>query len=227
MKGTIRIKRNGRYVTFTGDYSANISVIRILEELNLRENLTDINGNSELPIEFDCGCHEGVCGVCAMVVNGVPCLPCSSFFGEVGPEITIEPLSKFPLVHDLKVNRLYMEKHLVETGVWLDEEEALVGDVEAQYISSSCLHCGCCLEVCPNYNGKDEFFGSHWMNKTWVICSQIKDKDLLLKEHAIHGSSGCSKNQACAKVCPKNIQLPLIISTQNRARIKSIFSRKK
>lgn len=228
MKGIIRIKRNGRWVTFEGDYTPLDSVIHILEDLNLREILTDIAGNPESPIEYDCGCQENVCGVCAMVVNDKPCLPCATFFGEVGPNVTIEPLSKFPLIRDMRVSRLTMEENLVRAGVWInDDEDALVADSRIQYLSASCLHCGCCLEVCPNYTGKSNYYGPQWMNTTWVICSQIADKHRLLHQQGKHGSFGCSKDQGCAKVCPQKINIPAVVSALNHERFKDIFSRKK
>ncbi|HJJ54944.1 MAG TPA: 2Fe-2S iron-sulfur cluster-binding protein [Methanocorpusculum sp.] len=228
MNGTIHIKRNGRWVTFTGEYTPQTSVIQILDELNLRENLIDRSGNPEPAIEYDCGCLESVCGVCAMVVNGKPCLPCSTFFGEVGPTVRIEPLSKFPLIHDLKVSRLAIERHLVQTGVWVDDdEEALVTESELQYQSAACLHCGCCLEACPNYTGISGFYGPQWMNTLWVTCTQISDKHRLLSQHGKHGNNGCSKDQSCATVCPQKIKIPAVISALNRERIKDIFLRKK
>jgi len=226
MKGLIHIKRNGKFVTFEVDYEEKITILKILYNLNLKPDLKDINGNKEKPIMYDCGCHENVCGICSMVINGKPCLPCSVFFDEVGPDITIEPLSKFPLIEDLKVNRKAIEEHLISTELWLKDRDAIVGNVDLQYLSSSCLHCGCCLEACPNYNGHNKFYGAQWMNTCWEISSQIEDNKDLLKNFTKHGSSGCSKDKSCVKVCPQKINHTAIMALGNRARIKSIFTRR-
>ncbi|MBO6274017.1 MAG: hypothetical protein J6M91_00480, partial [Methanobrevibacter sp.] len=91
----VKIKIDGEFKTFDYDGDLNISVVTLLERL-------------DNPIEFSCSCLQGICGACAMVINSQPKLACKCFVNEERmvieyDEITIEPLSKFPLVKDLKV----------------------------------------------------------------------------------------------------------------------------
>ena len=93
---------------FTYDGNMTITVADYLTLLNRDKALrTDVNGEVRPPVIWDCGCLEGKCGACAMVINGVPRLACRSFLDKVGRRgsITIRPLSKFPLICDLSVGQ--------------------------------------------------------------------------------------------------------------------------
>ena len=228
MKGTISVKRNGRWVKFAVEAEANTPVTMLLDELNSRDPLVDINGKPEEPIEWECSCGQKVCGSCAMVINGVPKLACSTFFGEIGPDVTVEPLSKFPLIADLRVDRKPLFDTLTEMKIWLEEDDAVIGDVDLQYASASCMLCGCCLEVCPNYSGRGKFFGAAGMNACFRIASQLEGaaKRQRLKEFAKHGDAGCSKSLACEMNCPAKVPLSVLISQMNRERFLSVFRRR-
>ena len=228
MKGTISVKRDGKWVTFSGEYEATTPVTVILSELNSRDPLLDVKGREVEPIEWECSCGQKVCGACAMVINGTPRLACSTFFGEAGPDIRLEPLSKFPLIADLKVDRTQMYDSLSEMKLWLDEGvDAKVRNIDLQYASASCMLCGCCLEICPNYTGRGKFFGAAGMNACFRIADQLDGaaRRARLKEFARHGDSGCSKSLSCGQVCPQNIPLAVLISRMNRDRIISMFIR--
>lgn len=228
MKGTISVKRNGKWAKFSIDAEANTPVTMILDELNSRETLLEVDGSPAEPIVWECSCDQGVCGSCAMVINGSPRLACSAFFGEVGPDVKVEPLSKFPLVADLKVDRSSISKALSDMKIWLEDEDALVSYVDMQYISASCMLCGCCLDVCPNYSGDGKFYGAVGMNACFRVAEQLSGaaKRERLLEFSKHGDAGCSKSLACQFVCPAKIPLSVVISRLNRERFLSIFRRK-
>ena len=88
----VKIKIDGDYQIFDYDGDINISVITLLERL-------------DWPIEYSCSCLQGICGACAMVINSEPKLACKTFLNEEKmvtqyDQITIEPLSKFPLIKE-------------------------------------------------------------------------------------------------------------------------------
>lgn len=80
----IKIKRNNGkcsyYETFLFKGDINSSIASVLEEINSKERLINILGNHASPILWECGCLQKKCGACAMVINGVPSLACSTFF---------------------------------------------------------------------------------------------------------------------------------------------------
>ena len=143
---------------FTYDGDMTITVADYLTLLNRDKALrTDVNGKLRPPVIWDCGCLEGKCGACAMVINGVPRLACRSFLDKVGRRgsITIGPLSKFPLICDLSVSKDEMFETLKKRQIWT-EKAVISEDTETRnliYKSGQCLECGCCLEVCPNFKG--------------------------------------------------------------------------
>ena len=164
----IRIKRQAAPDTkaywqeFSYDGSANASVAAVLNELNGRMPLTDASGNPAEPISWECGCMVRKCGACAMRINGVPRLACSVFLNTLkGTTVTLEPLSKFPLVKDLVVDRSILFENLKKIELWLKSDAYLAEYThEARYQSARCLMCGCCLEVCPNFSAEGNFAGA-------------------------------------------------------------------
>jgi succinate dehydrogenase / fumarate reductase iron-sulfur subunit len=174
---------------------------------------------------------QAVCGGCAMVINGVPALACATFADEVkGRELVLEPLSKFPVVADLMVDRSIIYENLISAKANLDS--VAKNDArhhEQQYSVAKCLKCGLCLEVCPNYSGEGKFFGAVGMNACFRTAEQLSGsaKRERLSYFAKHGDAGCSKSLACQVVCPAKIPLSVVISRLNRERFLSVFYRNK
>lgn len=109
--------------TFCCESDGNASVADALRELNARTPLLDAAGTPAQPIGWECSCLVRKCGACAMRINGVPRLACSVFLRDIkSGRLLLEPLSKFPLVRDLIVDRRVMFDRLKEMQVWLDGE---------------------------------------------------------------------------------------------------------
>ena len=79
------------------------------EGMTLFIALTEIQEKQDPSLQFDFVCRAGICGSCAMMVNGRPTLACRTLTRDVGPEITLAPLPVFELIGDLSVN----------TGKWM------------------------------------------------------------------------------------------------------------
>ena len=78
-----------------------------------------------------------------------------------GSTIILEPLSKFPLVRDLIVDRSNLFENLKKLNLWLESEAYMSSWThEPRYQSARCLMCGCCLEVCPNFSANGTFAGA-------------------------------------------------------------------
>ncbi len=217
MKGILNVLRRNGYAEFEFDADENISVSGLLEEINSRSPLLNRAGEAEPPIEWECSCGQTACGACAMVINGVPSLACGRFLRETGPKVTLEPLSKFPCIADLRVDRSAMYSSLEELKIWVSpaKEGAKTGNAENLYTSAGCIMCGCCLEVCPNYSGKDKFFGAAGMNASYRTVNQTADTAVCadhLKLAEKHGMGGCSKSLSCERVCPAKIPLSMTVS---------------
>ena len=154
-----------------------------------------------------------------MVINGVPALACATFADEVkGEELILEPLSKFPVIADLVVDRSIIYENLLSAKAYLDSVAKSDGrDHKQQYSVAKCLKCGLCLEVCPNYRPGGDFFGAILANESYLISSQATNKKpQVIKEYKTHFGAGCSKALSCQSVCPMKIETITSIMRMNR-----------
>ena len=209
---------DGDYQTFDYDGDLNISVVTLLERL-------------DNPIEYSCSCLQGICGACAMVINSQPKLACKTFVNEECmvieyDEITIEPLSKFPLIKDLKIDRSVLFDVMTDCEQWLENDSKMNRDnLDFEYEMSLCLMYGCCSEVCPNYKLGD-FAGAHLAVSASKLINQESDEKHLKKiknNYKKRFFSHCVKSTACEDICPMKIPTQRAISKMNRKSVWRIW----
>lgn len=141
---------------------ADMNVISVLQTIAAQAKTAE--GQPVTPVSWDCNCLEEVCGACTMVVNGRTRQACSALVDRLlddNPgEITLEPMSKFPVIRDLFVDRSRLFRALKKVHAWVDVDgyyDAGAGPRMSQeeqgvaYPLSECMSCGCCLEACPQY----------------------------------------------------------------------------
>ena len=193
--------------TFSYNGNAAITVADWLTEINRTECKTD-------RIAWECGCLEKKCGACAMRINGIPRLACSVFLKNVTKhgKILLEPLSKFPLIKDLIVDRSSMFEMLKSMRIWMQEKEdsSYAQDYDLQYQAGQCLQCGCCLEICPNFFAGGDFAGAAAMAEAYKAIEQNQPDDHRAEMTAAYRKqffSGCGQSLSCCNICP--MQLPL------------------
>lgn len=223
----VRIKRQKGpneqpyWQTFEYNGSKDATVVTVLNALNYTDDLYDVEGNPASRIRWECSCMQGVCGGCAIVINNKPALACSTFLKDIkGDELVLEPLSKFPVISDLMVDRSIIYENLNRVKAYLnDRSEALEKDYPHRYQVAKCLKCGLCLEVCPNYSYGTDFFGAVFANDAYLIYSnQTKDKKELIKAYNEHFVSNCSKALSCQSICPAKIETLTSIIKMNKAK---------
>lgn len=116
------------------------------------------------------------CGACAMRINGLPRLACSVFLRDCkGSVVTLEPLSKFPLVKDSVVDRSVIFEALKRTKLWLERCVPASAIRTASGIDLLRLLCGCCLEVCPNFDPNSEFVEPFKFVNAYRILNEEQD----------------------------------------------------
>lgn len=145
--------------------SAN--VISCLQDIQKDPRTKD--GESVNPVVWDCNCLEEVCGSCTMVINGKVRQSCTALVDKLEHPIVLEPMSKFPIVRDLAVDRSRMFDNLKKVKAWIEIDgthDIGEGPVfpESQrakaYVLSECMTCGCCLEACPQFGKDNDFLGA-------------------------------------------------------------------
>ena len=127
----VRIKRQKTpksspyWQSFSYNGPEHVSVSAVLDALNYTDDLFDAEGKPAERIRWECSCMQAVCGGCAMIINGVPALACATFADEVkGEGLVLEPLSKFPVVADLIVDRSVIHENLVRINAYLESYTA-------------------------------------------------------------------------------------------------------
>ena len=204
---------------FSYEYEENQTVAGMLEDLNYKDDLKTVSGDSAPRIHWECSCLQGMCGACAMVINHRPALACETFLRDIkGDTVVLEPLKKFPTVSDLVVDRGIIQENLKKSNTFIEEyspEEAK--DFGQMYSAAKCLKCGLCLEVCPNYKKGADFFGAAFANDCYLIASRsASQKSAITKAYREHFARGCSKALSCVDVCPMKIPTLTSMARMNR-----------
>ncbi|MBR3236054.1 MAG: 4Fe-4S binding protein [Atopobiaceae bacterium] len=204
---------------FAYNGTKDISVAGLLDHLNYHDDIMNDAGEPTTRIGWECSCLQGVCGGCAMVINDMPALACETFLRDLeGTEIELRPLRKFPVIHDLIVDRSSIQENLKRTDIYIGEYQPKKGeDSRRQYDVAKCLKCGLCLEVCPNYTCGETFFGAVFANDCYLVAARnrTKAKDIH-RAYAAHFGNACSKSFACMDVCPADIPTIASMSRLNR-----------
>jgi len=147
---------------FEVPYEPNMNVISVLQKIAALARTPD--GRRVAPVAWDCSCLEEVCGSCTMLINGSTRMACSALvdklLAEDGGEIELRPMSKFPVVRDLVVDRRRLFRSLERVQAWVPVDDSYdhgpgprisPEDQEHAYPLSTCISCGCCLEACPQF----------------------------------------------------------------------------
>jgi succinate dehydrogenase / fumarate reductase iron-sulfur subunit len=234
---TIRIRRQdgpdkpSRWEDFAVPYVPQMNIISCLQWIAAHPVTTD--GKKTTPPVWDSGCLEEVCGACTMLINGKVRQSCSALvekLTEDGNTITLEPMSKFPLVRDLFVDRSRLFEDLKRVKAWvpidgtydLGPGPTVPQEVsEMRYPLSRCISCGCCLEACPQYTPVNKFVGAAIISQARLFNEHptgaaLKDErlDALMEEG---GVADCAKAGNCQQVCPKEIPLLESIAAVQRS----------
>jgi succinate dehydrogenase / fumarate reductase iron-sulfur subunit len=196
----------------------------------LREHPVNSQGRKVQPVAWECNCMEEVCGACAMLVNGTPRQACAALIDELEQPIVLEPLTKFPVVRDLQIDRKKMFDALIQVRAWIEigggfdihRHAPLISPEEqdVRYHFSRCMTCGCCMEACPQFHEGSTFIGPAPLGQVRLHNSQPTGQyNKAERLHAIMGEGGitdCGNAQNCVKVCPKEIPLTTAIGELGR-----------
>lgn len=234
----IKVKRrdsatsNSYWEEFKIPYKPNMNVVSVLMEV--RKNPVNASGKTVDPVVWECNCLEEVCGACSMLVNGVPRQSCSALIDKIYEQkgtgaIILEPLTKFPVIRDLMIDRQKMFDNLKRVKAWVPVDGSFaIGrgprmnptDNEMAYHISRCMTCGCCTEACPNFNHKSKFIGPYAVAQVRMFNAHPigkMHKDMRLKGLIEKGGiQECGNSQNCKEVCPKSINLTEHLAVMNR-----------
>jgi succinate dehydrogenase / fumarate reductase iron-sulfur subunit len=230
---TIRIRRQfdakqpPHWEAFSVPRRPYMNIISTLQYIAAHPVTSD--GVKTTPPVWDSGCLEEVCGACTMVINGRVRQACSALVDSLthgqddAQPITLEPVSKFPIVRDLFVDRQRLFNDLKRVKAWVPLDGTYdLGQgppvpqeqQERRYPLSRCISCGCCLEACPQYTQTNHFVGAAVISQARLFNDHPIGQTLMPKRLEVlmgpGGVADCGKAGNCAEVCPK--QIPLLES---------------
>ena len=214
----------GRLVDYVADrVSPDMSFLEMLDVVN--EGLIR---KGEDAIAFDSDCREGICGMCGLVVNGIPHGPdrgttvCQLHMRRFkdGETITVEPwrAKAFPVVKDLVVDRSAFDR-IIAAGGYISVNVGGAPDGNAIPIpkdvaelamdSAACIGCGACVAACKNASA--HLFMSAKISQLSLLPQGQAERDRrvlrMIDQADAEGFGSCSNEGECEAVCPKEIPI--------------------
>jgi fumarate reductase iron-sulfur subunit len=194
--------------------------------------LNEIREKQDPSLQFDFVCRAGICGSCAMVINGRPTLACRTLTKNLDPTITLAPLPFFELIGDLSVNtgkwmrgmseRLRGWLHMKDPNPDLRRIEARMDPDLADkiYELDRCIECGCCVAACGTARMREDFVGAVGLNKIARFALDPRDSRTDADFYELVGNDdgvfGCMTLLGCHDVCPKGLPLQTQIAYLRR-----------
>ncbi len=221
------------------DISPNMSFLEMLDVVN-----EELAKTGQEPIAFDSDCREGICGTCALVINGVPhgaqyqpaTAACQLHMRKFkdGDTITIEPwrAKAFPLLKDLVCDRSAFDRIMqaggfvsVNTGGTPDANTLPVAkpDAERAMDAAQCIGCGACVAACKNASAM-LFVAAKVSHLANLPQGKVEAQDRvrrLVAQMDAEGFGNCSNQSECQAVCPKDISVSFI-AKMNREYLKAL-----
>ena len=206
--------------------------------------LNKIREEQDSSLMFDFVCRAGICGSCAMLINGKPDLACHTKTKGLPDEITLMPLPVFKLIGDLSVDTgswfrgmnekvqswIHTDKKADPTAVEERMDNQLAEEI---YELERCIECGCCVAACGKANMNDGFMGAVAFNRIARFMMDPRDQRKENEYFEVVGNEdgifGCLGLLGCEDVCPKDIplqdQLGILRRKMGWASIKHLFSK--
>lgn len=185
--------------------------------------LNEIREKADPSLAFDFVCRAGICGSCAMMIDGRPGLACRTQTKDLPDAFTLAPLPVFELIADLSVNtgkwmramseRLQTWVHMQQADVDLRRIEQRMEPELAEeiHLLDRCIECGCCVAGCGTARMRADFVGAVGINR--IARFRLDPRDTRSDEDFYEligddaGVFGCMSLLACHDVCPKELPL--------------------
>jgi len=198
--------------------------------------LNQIREKQDASLRFDFVCRAGICGSCAMVINGRPGLACRTLTKNLPAQFTLAPLPFFELIGDLSVDTgKWMRGMSERVRGWLHMrdkdpdlrriEERMDPDLaEKIYELDRCIECGCCVAACGTARMRKDFIGAVGLNRIARFRLDPRDTRDDDDYYEIVGDDtgvfGCMSLLGCHDVCPKDLPLQTQIAFLRRKMVK-------
>ena len=188
-------------------------------------------------LAFRFSCRVGMCGSCAMVVNGRERLSCSTLVADVGTEIRVQPLRNLPVERDLAANLKPFFDAYQRTLPWFVPREDLTDfypiplnsrEGRALDRQPQCIDCGACYSACTLVTMNRAYLGPMALHRALNLVADPRDKLRHERLRAVTGEAGafrCHTLGNCRDVCPRGISPTRSIERLKRMAVFDLFRR--
>ena len=210
-----------------------------LESQTILDVVSYIQQNLDPTLSYRYACRVGMCGSCAMMVNGTPRWTCRTHVSKaIGgtSEITIAPLRNLPVVKDLVTDMdEFFDKWVKAEGVHHptktrhDPIEALDTTTPARIEANKaieCINCAVCYAACDVVAANPDYLGPAALNRAWALVNDEKDgaRDQILQAVSQGGGChNCHSHQSCMTYCPNELNPTASIAGLKRETTKAVF----
>jgi fumarate reductase iron-sulfur subunit len=203
-----RGRDEGRYQSFDVPQRASQTVLDVV---------TFVQRNLDPTLSYRFACRVGMCGSCAMTVNGRPRWTCRTLVSKVANNglITIGPLGNLPVIRDLATDMTrFFEKWQDARGAFspsktrADEIERVRPDSPERRAASAaieCINCAVCYSACDTVRWNDDYLGPAALNRAWTLVNDVRDAGNRQRLSAVAADGGCHNchsHQSCQEHCP-------------------------
>lgn len=211
-----RIRRGGE----AGDPDERYQSYTITPRLRMTvlDALTAIQSEQDESLGFRYSCRVGMCGSCALRVNGRPRWACRTLIQGLGERVTLEPLANFPPLRDLTVDMDPFFAKMNRARGWAEPTTAASaaparippGGRERGRIDPhiECITCGICYSACTMVAHEPAFLGPAALNRAYTLVCDSRDGAADERLAEVAGEDGlwrCHSQFNCTEACPKGI----------------------
>lgn len=180
--------------------------------------VTHVQRHLDPTLSYRFACRVGMCGSCAMTVNGRPRWTCRTHVSKVadGGRLEIGPLANLPVIKDLTTDMTrFFEKWGEAQGQFAPSatrhdplpkiSPESTARVEAD-AAIECINCGICFAACDTVRWNEDYLGPAALNRAWTLVNDERDSGNASRLAAVAAKGGCHAchtHQSCEQHCPK------------------------
>lgn len=183
--------------------------------------VTYVQRTIDASLSYRFSCRVGMCGSCAMSVNGVARWTCRTHVSKVvdGNELELAPLSNLPVIKDLATDMAqFFDKWASAKGQFRgaqtrndDFSQVKPDSPERKRVDAAieCIGCGVCYASCDTVSWRADYLGPASLNRAWTLINDVRDTNQKARLASVAGDAGCHAchtHTTCSERCPKGIE---------------------
>ena len=208
------------------------------ESQTVLDVVTAIQREIDPSLAYRFACRVGMCGSCAMTVNGIARWTCRTHVSKVAQDgrLELKPLANLPVIRDLVTDMTsFFEKwtkaggQLVPTATRTDEFARIAPNEQRRKAANEaieCISCGVCYASCDVVSWRPDYLGPAALNRAWTLVNDERDGSRVERLRAVAGDAGCHSchtHVSCTERCPKHLSPTASIAGLKREVAKAMW----